>query len=180
MLKTDSHRRSYECPYKEYTLKDLIHDTVYSIQVSANSEHGEGNKSPVIVVKLLPLGKSKQYVAGVVKCPFCKQTELVFIWTFIWRAVTVNNITYYFSTIWWWLPIQLYTIAQQCMLYMCRMSRSWNNEIYQNENPLKFIVTLINILTQLFLYKQKLDIKHNKRQSFSPVKFFATFNSKWT
>jgi hypothetical protein len=70
---------SYECPYKEYTLKDLIHDTVYSIQVSANSEHGEGNKSPVIVVKLLPLGKSKQYVAGVVKCPFFKQTELVVV-----------------------------------------------------------------------------------------------------
>jgi hypothetical protein len=70
---------SVDCPYTSYELKDLIPDTVYNIQVSANSERGEGKKSPVIMVKLLPLGKSKQYVAGVVKCPFCKQTELVVV-----------------------------------------------------------------------------------------------------
>jgi hypothetical protein len=71
--------RSVDCPYTFYELKDPIPETVYNIQVSANSEHGEGEKSPVTVVEIQPLGKSKQYVAGVVKCPFCKQTELVVV-----------------------------------------------------------------------------------------------------
>lgn len=47
----------------------------------------------------------------------------------------------------------------------------------KSENPLKFIVTLIKIFTQLFLYEQKLVIKHNKGQSFPPVKFFATMHN---
>ena len=61
-----------------YVLKVLIPDTVYRIQVSATSTNGrEGEKSPIIEVKTSPLGKCKQYVGGVVKYPFCKQTELV-------------------------------------------------------------------------------------------------------
>jgi fibronectin type 3 domain-containing protein len=60
-----------------YVLEDLIPDTVYHFQVSATTNGGEGEKSPIIEVKTSPLGKCKQYVGGVVKYPFCKQTELV-------------------------------------------------------------------------------------------------------
>ena len=60
-----------------HVLEDLIPDTVYQIQVSAITNDIEGEKSPMIEVKTSPLGKCKQYVAGVVKYPFCKQTELV-------------------------------------------------------------------------------------------------------
>ena len=66
-----------EHPNNNYVLEDLIPDTVYHIQVSATSNGGEGEKSTIIDVKTSPLGKSKQYVAGMVKYPFCKQTELV-------------------------------------------------------------------------------------------------------
>lgn len=68
-----------EHPNNNYVLEDLIPDTVYHIQVSATSNGGEGEKSPMIDIKTPPLGKSKQYVAGVVKCPSCKQTELVVV-----------------------------------------------------------------------------------------------------
>ena len=60
-----------------YVLEDLIPDTVYHIQVSATTNGREGEKSPMIEVKTSPLGKCKQYVGGVVKYPFYKQTELV-------------------------------------------------------------------------------------------------------
>ena len=70
-------QRVMEHPNNNYVLEDLIPDTVYHIQVSATTNGGEGEKSPITEVKTSPLGKCKQYVAGVVKYPFCKQTELV-------------------------------------------------------------------------------------------------------
>ena len=66
-----------EHPNNSYVLEDLIPDTAYHIQVSATTNFGEGEKSPMTEVKTSPLGKCKQYVGGVVKYPFCKQKELV-------------------------------------------------------------------------------------------------------
>ena len=67
-----------EHPNNSYVLENVIPDMVYHIQVSATSTNGrEGEKTPMIEVKTSPLGKCKQYVGGVVKYPFYKQTELV-------------------------------------------------------------------------------------------------------
>jgi hypothetical protein len=58
------------------TLQVCIHILIFFLAKLVKTG-GEGEKSPMIEVKTSPLGKCKQYVGGVVKYPFCKQTELV-------------------------------------------------------------------------------------------------------
>jgi hypothetical protein len=58
------------------TLQVCIHILIFFLANRVKTG-GEGKKSPMIEVKTSPLGKCKQYVGGVVKYPFCEQTELV-------------------------------------------------------------------------------------------------------